>query len=81
MLTPVSKIDEDNVNKNGFTLNHNQIENAFFTTKLKLGLDGRSGRVYRIHIDKENVFALKLYCNDNVNEEILKRNEKRKKSL
>ncbi len=78
MFTPFSKDDEKHMNENEFTLTIHQIENAFFKTKLKLGLEGRSGRVYRIHIDKENVFALKLYCNDNVNKQILKemQNEK-----
>jgi hypothetical protein len=35
--------------------------------------------VYRIQIDRENVFALKPYCNDHVDEEILKEMKNEKK--
>jgi tRNA A-37 threonylcarbamoyl transferase component Bud32 len=71
--TKIEDIDADDEKNFKFTIK--QIEYAFrYNNKGKIGIPGRSGKVYKIEIFGTN-YALKLYCDNNINPEILKEME------
>jgi len=74
--TIVTEDDIEYCKKNNF-FSIDAIENAYFDSRLKLRIEGRSGRTYKITIDR-HYYALKLYCIDNVNDDILNEMEKEK---
>jgi hypothetical protein len=63
---------------NGFNITVNVIENAYFNTRRIIGIESRSGRVYKINF-QNNDYALKLYCHDNIEVDILEEMKNEKK--
>lgn len=63
---------------NGFNITVNIIENAYFNTRRIIGIESRSGRVYKISSQNKD-YALKLYCHDNVEVDILEEMKNEKK--
>ena len=69
-FTTLTQDDIEYCQKNKFLLNISTIEEAYFKKHVKLSIEGRSGRTYQIIIDG-NKYALKLYCDDKINNAIL----------
>ena len=76
-FTTLTHDDLEYCKKNKFTLSIDKIENSYFKNSRKLKIEGRSGHTYKIFIDGYS-YALKLYCIDDINDDILKemKNEK-----